>query len=148
MFLQVFRYNTTPTETLGLLLVDGSLGCYTIEDTARAVKVNGQTRIPSGTYQIKLRNQGGMTKRYASRFGAMHKGMLHLQNVPNFKYVYINVGNRAGDSEGCILVGDNPPNIGQPVVVGSSANAYKRLYRHVALAVENGGAKIQIVDMA
>jgi len=113
MLLELFRYNTTDTDTLGFLMIDGRLACYTIEDTQRAVKVDGQTRIPSGTYQILLRDEGGMTKRYRNRFGDMHRGMLHLQDVPEFSWVYLHVGNTEDDSLGCLIVGDIPPTLGQ-----------------------------------
>jgi len=33
--------------------------------------------------------------------------MLWLQNVPNFEYVYLHIGNVVENSEGCVLVGDS-----------------------------------------
>jgi len=153
MLLELFRYNTTDTDTLGFLMIDGRLACYTIEDTQRAVKVDGQTRIPSGTYQILLRDEGGMTKRYRNRFGDMHRGMLHLQDVPEFSWVYLHVGNTEDDSLGCLIVGDIPPTIGTDQRVGASTSAYQRIYPLIADAVElaesvdQASVWIKIVDL-
>ena len=91
MELRLLRYGHGEDSTGGLLFVDGIHFGYTCEDESRLVKISGETRIPPGRYEIKLRNEGGMTKRYARRF-AFHKGMLHLQEVPGFKWVYIHVG--------------------------------------------------------
>ena len=147
MLIQVLRYSTTPDDTLGMMLINGVLACYTIEDTQRAVKVDGQTRIPSGTYRLTLRNVGGMTGRYSERFD-FHRGMLHLQDVPEFQWVYIHVGNDEDDTLGCILVGDNPPNIGADQRVGSSAVAYSRIYPLIYDAIMRGEqVNVQVMDI-
>ncbi len=78
---------------------------FTIEDTHRDEKVYGKTCVPAGTYNVKLRNEGGMTKRYARRYKT-HQGMIWLQDVPGFEWVYVHVGNDAKASDGCILVND------------------------------------------
>ena len=39
MFIEVVRYSTTPESTLGLLSIDGTFACYTLEDTRRIDKV-------------------------------------------------------------------------------------------------------------
>ena len=36
---------------------------YTLEDEQRDVKVYGETRIPAGTYKLKLRTVGGFHTR-------------------------------------------------------------------------------------
>ena len=124
------RYSSNAESTLGLLLVDCTFQCYSIEDEFRTQKVKGETRIPSGRFQIKLRTEGGFHLRYLNKFGAQfHKGMLELQDVPNFKYILIHIGNDDGDTAGCLLVGNNPNNnqLGKGFV-GGSTDAYKKLY--------------------
>lgn len=91
--------------TLGALSlsqgITSYLFCFTVEDERRAVKIKGETRIPAGRYEIRLNTSGGMNKRYSKY--PWHKGMLELQDVPDFEYVYIHPGNDDDDTEGCIL---------------------------------------------
>ena len=130
------RYSTSDNTTLGLLFIDGKFQAYTLEDTYRETKVWGKTRIPEGTYTILLRNEGGMTQRYSKKFGSMHKGMLHLQDVENFKYIYIHYGNYAKDTDGCILTGNNSiQNVTEDGFIGDSVKAYKRIYTQIADAI-------------
>lgn len=138
MELRLPRFSGGDEATLGLLFVDKKFFCYTLEDQFNEPKVPGETRIPPGRYQITLRDEGGMTQRYAKRFD-FHMGMLHLQDVPDFKYVYIHTGNNDDHSEGCILVGDGQvQNVTERGSVQSSVAAYTRLYEAIigALALE------------
>jgi hypothetical protein len=86
-----------------------------------------------------------MTKRYDKRFGEMHKGMLWLQDVPNFKWVYLHPGNKKEHTEGCILVGDTLNNNQlENGFTGKSSQAYKRIYPGIVDAILSGEASIQI----
>ena len=75
--------------------------CDTLEphaiDWSKEKKVKGKTAIPCGRYE--------MTMRYSTKF---HKMMPYLMNVPNFFGIMIHSGNSPRDTQGCILVGDNP----------------------------------------
>ena len=139
--LEVHRYSDNGESTLGLLFLKGDKGlgflAYTLEDENRTVKVWKETRIPEGKYRIKLRKEGGMYGRYKSRY-AFFDGNLWLQDVPNFKYVYIHVGNDDDDTAGCLLVANNANNnqIAEGMI-SNSAKAYRRLYQPLAEAIEN-----------
>ena len=67
MKLEVLRFSSQVDSTHGALFEVTELGkeflCYTLEDEARAFKVRGETRIPEGTYEIKLRKKGGFHSR-------------------------------------------------------------------------------------
>ena len=89
MKLQVIRTQFGQDATNGMLFVDGLFECYTLEDQYQEVKVMHETCIPEGTYDIKFRTVGGFHSRYTERYGAMHKGMLWLQDVPGFEYILI-----------------------------------------------------------
>lgn len=137
MNLELIRYSSQKESTLGLLMnVSGSSKeflCYTLEDEYRTKKVWGETRIPDGTYEIKFRKKGGFHARYTKKFGTKHYGMLELQNVIDFKYVLIHIGNDDDDSAGCILVGDQSiQNLTKPGFIGRSTQAYKRVYAKIA----------------
>lgn len=147
MKLKVIRYHSTEDYTLGMLL-NVSKGieflCYTLEDEHRDVKVKGETRIPSGTYSITLRQEGGFHTKYEEKYGKMHKGMLWVRDVPGFEYILIHTGNTDEHTAGCLLVGNTSDIKG---FVGSSTTAYKRIYPAIAKALESGEAvTIEYID--
>ena len=144
MELEVLRFSSNSDSTLGLLF-DVTEGrrflCFTLEDEYRKDKVKGETRIPSGTYPITLRTEGGFNQRYTEKFGStFNKGMLWVRNVPGFEYILIHIGNDDDDTEGCLLVGDSQnQNITRSGFIGSSTDAYKRIYPPIADILVNGG---------
>ena len=152
MKLQVLRFSSESDSTNGLLF-DVTEGvkflAYTLEDEKRDEKVMSETRIPAGTYEVKLRTEGGHHNKYASRYGSMHKGMLWLQDVPNFKWILIHCGNTDEHTAGCLLVGDSQENnqIKENGFIGSSSNAYKRIYPSIAEAIENEKVTIEYIDI-
>ena len=152
MKLQVLRFSSESDSTNGLLF-DVTEGvkflAYTLEDEKRDEKVMSETRIPAGTYEVKLRTEGGHHNKYSSRYGSMHKGMLWLQDVPNFKWILIHCGNTDEHTAGCLLVGDSQENnqIKENGFIGSSSNAYKRIYPSIAEAVENEKVTIEYIDI-
>ena len=138
MDLTLERFFSDGEATIGLLFLGGVFQCFVLEDEHRTTKVKGETRIPAGDYHIGLRNQGGMTKRYAQRYPKDHKGMLWLLDVPNFKWIYIHIGNKDDDTEGCLLVGDQCVSVPSEMRVLSSRPAYERLYAAVVKDAEAG----------
>lgn len=144
MHLEVLRFSSQKDSTNGLLF-DISEGkrvflCYTLEDEHREEKVSGETRVPAGTYQVTLRTVGGFHARYQKKYGSMHKGMLWVRDVPGFEYILIHTGNTDEHTAGCLLVGNSQQaNFGNSDgMVGSSVNAYKRIYPPIAKAIEEG----------
>lgn len=126
-------------ETIGELYINRALECNTLEDEYRAVKVMKETRIPAGRYQIKFRRVGGHHLRYSQRFPGIHKGMLELQNVPNFKFILIHIGNFDKDTDGCILVGKGHQKQGNGrYMLLKSVGAYLDFYNKVAAALLRG----------
>lgn len=141
MELEILRYRGKPDASLGLFFEvtdTRELWCFTLEDEAREEKVQGETRIPAGRYRILLRTEGGMTQLYAARFPEIHRGMLWLQDVPGFEWVYFHIGNDEGDTSGCILVGEIREE--QRMEVYRSASAYVKVYERIADAIERNEA--------
>jgi hypothetical protein len=153
MELKLTRISSGVEATLGNLFEvvgtdDLSFQCYTLEDQYNEPKVPGETRIPPGRYEIKLRTEGSMHQRYGKRFD-WHKGMLHLQDVPGFTFIYIHVGNEDDDSEGCILVGDGQEsNVAKRGRVANSVTAYRRLYETILGVLKKDTVWITIEDVA
>ena len=166
MKLEVLRISSGLDSTSGVLfIVDDSAEnphgegyrckrsfvCYTLEDEYREKKVYGETRIPAGTYKVELRTEGGYHQKYSKRFPDIHIGMLHVTNVPGFKYILIHCGNTDEHTAGCLLVGDSQENnqIKGDGFIGKSANAYKRIYPKIAQAIlDNNEVFITYKDIA
>ena len=152
MELEVLRFSSQKDSTNGLLfdVTDGRrFLCYTLEDEYREEKEYGETRIPAGKYRITLRKVGGFHGRYLKKYGEMHKGMLWVRDVPNFEYILIHTGNTDEHTAGCLLLGNTQQaNFGDSNgFVGSSVDAYKRVYPPIAEALEKGEeVKITYID--
>lgn len=136
MIIELNRIKSAPDATLGYMTIDGQFECFTLEDEKRTVKVSGETRIPSGYYRIKYREvDSPMTQRYKAKYD-FFEWHLELQNVPNFQYVYIHVGNTDDDTDGCILVGRSADM--DTMTVGHSSVAYETLYKKIRTSLKKG----------
>jgi len=148
MKLEVIRFSSQKDSTNGVLFdvtAERKFLAYTLEDEYRKDKVKSETRIPEGTYNVKLRKVGGFHAKYAAKYGSMHKGMLHVQDVPGFEYILIHTGNTDEHTAGCLLVGDTQTqNItkSKDGFIGASVDAYKRIYPPIAEKLERGDAVI------
>ena len=153
MELLVLRISSGDEATLGILhdVTEGPVfQCYVLEDQFNEPKVPGETRIPPGRYQITLRTDphSKMNQRYGQRF-PWHQGMLWITNIPDFTFVYIHVGNKDDDTEGCLLVGDGQiSNVVERGQVTGSVTAYTRLYNRIVKALESEEVWIEIEDYA
>lgn len=85
----------TDNSTIGDMYINGKFQCHTLEDTCRRIKVDGETAIPAGTYEVIL----SPSQRYQSI-------MPRLLDVPGFTGILIHPGNTKLDTRGCILVGE------------------------------------------
>ena len=152
MKLEVLRFSSDNDSTLGALFdvtEKRKFLCFTLEDEFREVKVSGETRIPSGTYNITLRTVGGFNQRYDDKFGTdFNKGMLWVRDVPGFEYILIHIGNTDDNTDGCLLVGDSQTqNITKNGFIGSSTDAYTRIYPPIAdVLVDGGKVTITYID--
>lgn len=104
--------------TIGHLYIDGEYFCDTLEDTDRgltndmseeeiaAIKVAGETAIPTGKYRVTLEV---VSPKFSKKSAyAFCEGKLpRLIGTPGFEGVLLHSGNTADDTAGCILVGRN-----------------------------------------
>lgn len=137
MIIETVLFQETKEHTKSLLFIDGEFKCFILEDGFNEIKIPGETRIDPGEYEIKLRTEGGMHQKYLKKFGPeFHKGMLWLQDVPKFEWIYIHIGNKPKDTLGCLLTGfiaDCTRN-----EIGRSTDAYKLMYPIIADAILSG----------
>lgn len=139
-----------PGYTIGKLFINSVYECDTLEDQDRgltnqmsleeikAKKVYGVTAIPTGTYSI---NMTTVSPKFKDRAWAKpYKGILpRLENVKGYEGVLIHVGNKAEDTLGCILVGENKVK-GQ--VINSTATFYELMT--VLLKAQSAGEVIEL----
>lgn len=147
------------TDTLGMLYypdIQGNLRyVFTLEDEYREVKKYGETRIPAGRFEIKLRKEGGFYDNYSNHKNATIKaltrkyGMLEIIGIPEYQYVLIHIGNTEADTAGCILIGNQAENnSNKKGFVSDSAGAYIFLVSAIYAAIEKGKQVfINIIDM-
>lgn len=133
MKIKIKSNKSTENSTISKMYIDGNFVCYTLEDVVRDKKIAGETAIPEGKYKITLRNEGGKNESYKKMYPSMHKGMLYVNDVPNYEYVLIHKGNTKKDTEGCLLVGED---IGVDSV-SNSAKAYEKIYPIISKALLN-----------
>tara|TARA_R110002020_G_scaffold7496_1_gene31476 strand:+ start:4658 stop:5260 length:603 start_codon:yes stop_codon:yes gene_type:complete len=142
---EVLRISSGKDSTSGLLFeVDRgqrTFLAYTLEDEQRDIKVWGETRIPAGTYKLKLRTEGGFHNRYVAKYSKdFHKGMIWVQDVPGFEYILWHTGNTDEHTAGCLILGNTQTNnrIAKDGFIGNSVDAYKFVYPRVVAAIESG----------
>ena len=104
--------------TIGKMYIDGQYICDTLEDADRGLnqnmsleeiknkKVYGETAIPTGTYKVDMNT---VSPKFKNRVWAKPYGgkLPRLIAVPGYDGVLIHAGNRAEDTLGCVLVGEN-----------------------------------------
>ena len=120
MYLQLVRESFGDKATEGMLILNGTTECFTLEDKDRKLedggeKVYGETCIPRGIYEVELT--------YSNRFKRI---LPLLLNVPQFRGVRIHAGNTSDDTEGCILVGNKAVESNDDFI-GESRIAFDRL---------------------
>jgi len=128
----IARLNGTKGFTGGRLYCNAVFECFTLEDEVREVdrqavekwKIKGQTAIPRGKYRVILS--------YSPHFGRILPEVL---NVPGYIGVRIHSGNKADDTEGCILVGDEDPSDG---FMGESRQAFDRVFQKIQETINCG----------
>lgn len=137
------RYSDNGNSTQGLLFRKGHeiplFKSYTLEDEYRIQKIPGETRIPEGKYEIKKRKSvTPKTVEYRGRY-PWFDYHLEILDVPNFSNIYIHVGNKEDDTDGCVLV-QNEANNNQ-IKRGwnsESAKAFKRIYMEMSDYLDKG----------
>jgi len=149
---RLYRYSSQKHSTLGLIMAGNKqevFKCFSLEDEHREQKVAGETRIPAGKYLIKKRHGSPAFGHYDDRWD-WHEGMLHLQDVPNFTWIYIHPGNKHEHTEGCILVGDGvQSNVIEDGMVTNSRQAYEKLYKEIDfLLAEGRNVFLEVIDYA
>jgi hypothetical protein len=140
MTLRLEREPSAHGATIGRLTIDGVFQCFILEDVIReepmrpvsAWKVYGETAIPAGRYRIVITHSP-----------AFKRALPLLLDVPGFAGVRVHAGNRARDSNGCLLPGRTRGR----AFVGESVLAFGALFQRIQTAIARGeDAWIEIVN--
>ena len=143
----VQRYSDDGDSTLGLLFKEITIGskkklsffCDTLEDEYREEKVSGETRIPAGKYELKIRNEDtGLTIRHRKSYGSWFKYHIEITGIPNFKYVYVHAGNTDDHTDGCLLLGLGKQKVNGKQSISMSTLACQYWYAQVYDHLEQG----------
>jgi hypothetical protein len=130
MKIEVIRDTLTDTSTIGSLFINGVWHCHSLEDMVRVgPKVFGKTAIPCGMFEVTIDT--------SPRF---RKLMIHILSVPNFSGVRVHKGNKAEDTEGCLLVGS----IRGYNWIGNCSGVYNSLFKKIYLALKTEKVYIEI----
>lgn len=137
MDLIVNRRLLNPLDSIGDLSINGVFQCFTLEPTMREIsgqpvsswKIQDKTAIPVGRYRLTLT--------YSPKF---QRTMPLLVAVPGYEGVRLHWGNYPGDTDGCILTGQQQ---GTDEVLASKL-AFEALYPKIQSAVNGEGAWITI----
>lgn len=134
------RYSDNGESSLGLWFTDKKFDGYTLEDEARTVKVAGETRIPAGTYELRLREViTKLTEQYRAKY-PWFIWHIELVGVPGFSAVYVHVGNDDDDTDACILRGDTANNNAAATgFIGHSGPNFERWYKRMQPHLTAGG---------
>ena len=119
----------TDKSTVGKLIMD-MIEIWCLEDTARNIKIDGETCIPSGVYKLEIRDSA----RYK-------RPMPYLINVPYYEGVMIHWGNVPENTRGCLLVGMTHPSTD---FIGESKKAFDLLYPQIEVSVKRGPTFVRI----
>ena len=138
MELKLVRDIFSAYSATGKLYIDSTFECYTLEDAVREVdgqpvaswKVAGLTAIPRGKYKLAWT--------FSNRF---QKNTLQIMDVPGFQGIRIHAGNDAGDTEGCILLGQ----MRLADKVYKSRDAVKALEDKIVPVITGGEGDVHII---
>lgn len=114
--------------TLGSLYRNGLFFAFTCEDEDRRLedggtKVPARTAIPRGRYRLTV----SQSPRFKRR-------LPEVKDVPQFKGIRFHGGNKAEDSEGCVLIGQVRTAIG----VAKCADTVNKLIDQIDVAEKAG----------
>lgn len=136
MIIRIKRKRVVDDCTLGDIFIDGVWEGYTLENRPHEEKVQGDTRIDAGIYDVEFREiVSGLTQTYREKY-PWFEFHIQIMDVPNFDYVYIHIGNKAKDTDGCVLVGSSQSF--SEAFIGSSTTRYKEIYKKISSALKQG----------
>ncbi|MBR4814115.1 MAG: hypothetical protein IKZ67_01475 [Paludibacteraceae bacterium] len=144
MELKLVRKWKKDNYTIGVLSIDGQYECEVLEDKDRGLdnamspeeitrlKQHGRTAIPRGRYKVIF----SPSPKFGKCSYAIESKIPLLLGVKGFSSIRMHAGNTDGDTEGCLLLGENKAK----GMVLNSAKTCARVFRKMWLAHRYGAA--------
>jgi len=134
MELKVIRKWFSTKSTIGEILVNDEVVCYSLEDVARpaGVKIYGETAIPVGKYNVEITHSNRYNKPLPLIFNTADLAVEDGYGV-RFTGVRIHPGNTDKDTHGCLLPGTTKGDD----FVGNSRSAFQKLMELIQEATDN-----------
>jgi hypothetical protein len=140
LILTLTRTTLTPDYTLGEMSVDGAEACVTLELPVKDGLPG--SAIPEGTYPVVLApspkfeaSRDPWVQNYAGQ-------MPHVIHIPNRTLIMIHWGNFAGDTDGCILVGQRA----ETGYIANSRLTFATLFIKIQMGIRAGGCSLTITQ--
>jgi hypothetical protein len=147
------RYSDNGNSTQGILFekleAKPKFFSHSLEDEYRELKLSGETRIPAGKYELKIRKEDTvLTIKHRTTYGSWFKYHIEIVGIKNFSGVYIHSGVSEKHTDGCLLLMDTMNNNQIDALEESrSLQAIKRFYEKVYPHLDGGGkAFLEIRD--
>lgn len=101
LYQELIRVESSDEGTFGIWKIFGKIFCNTLEETQKSVTKD--SKIPAGTYICKRRPSAKVTDMTKGKW----RETFEITGVAGRTDVLIHQGNTLGDTEGCILMGEN-----------------------------------------
>ena len=136
--IKILRYSPTNESTLGLLFINDSWFCYTLENGLM------QKYIPDGIYDLIINyDVTPLTEKYRKKF-TWFENHIEISNVLGINNAYLHIGNKESDTDACVLLGNSVNNNTCDYgFLGNSTPAFELFYFKI-FPLLKGGEKIQI----
>ncbi|WP_262249993.1 DUF5675 family protein [Parapedobacter soli] len=141
---RIIRVAQGKHSTLSHLYIGGLFCCYLLEDRIRDEKIAGETCIPPGDYGLSLNLSATMHTEYAKRFPRLHKGMVEIVEIPNFRLVFVHIGNYHHETWGCPLTGLYWQWLDGDYQVKGSQTAYEFVYPMLVAEIKKGNDRLVV----
>ena len=116
---KIIRIETHPEHgTFGVMTLDGSAFCVTLEPYSRDNAVNVSC-IPTGQY---------ICKKYSS---ARYPNTYEITGIQGRSYVLFHAGNTDDDTAGCVLLGDEYGKLGKDRAILESGEAFDKFIKYL-----------------
>ncbi len=102
MIIPIKRFDYTALSSISKMDLNGK-NYMILEDTVRNEKIYGETAISTGRYPLTLVKYGKLHDWLSIAFRDIYKGVIMLNNVPNYKGVCYHPGRNRFSTLGCLL---------------------------------------------
>ncbi len=135
--LKLLRYNNDGTTMVGMLYIDNTHYCYTLENSNHNTEVSSGKLLNAGSYPIQfLKEDTELTLKYKEKYYEWFIWHLQIKNVPESDTVLIHDAGNHTDTTGLLVF--NSLNIGnKKSFLSNSRETYRRLYEFLSEKLNN-----------